>query len=527
MIPAGLLRAFAAFALLGMAPATAQEQPLRLVMNTELQVLDPIFTSSIVTRAFGYMVWDTLVGMDSRGEPRPQMLESWQVSDDRLTWTFKLRPGLEWHDGTPVTAEDCVLSIRRWGARDGLGRQLLAASRGLRAVDQQTFILELSRPFGQVLEALGKAATLVPFMMPARLAQTPPGQQIQEIIGSGPFLFRREEWRPGDRVVFRRNPRYRPREEPADGLSGGKVVHFERTEFVSIPDHSTKVSALQAGEIDYLERAPLDFVQPLRRDRRVVVTQGLGNGQTFGVLTLNHGQPPFNDVRMRRAVQQAIQQPEVVAALGLPPEMVQERCLTLFMCGGPYETAAGTEALRETGPERARALLREAGYNNERVVVLHARDSVLIDPIALVALEQLRRAGFNLDIRATDWSSVAQHRTKREPVEQGGWSVTPLVWTGFDMANPITNPALVYNCSNVYPGWWCDQGQVPLLEEFAVEADPAQRREIAARLQARAHENVSVVILAQYASPAVYRADLRGVLDVGMPVLWNIQRVRR
>ncbi|MBV1796595.1 hypothetical protein KSF81_05745 [Siccirubricoccus sp. G192] len=281
MRPAGLLGALAALALLGAAaPAAAQQQqqPLRLVMNTELQVLDPVFTPSVVTRTFGYMVWDTLVGVDSHGEAKPQMLESWQISDDRLTWTFKLRPGLEWHDGAPVTAEDCVLSIRRWGARDGLGRQLMAAARGLRVVDEKTFVLELARPFGQVLEALGKASTLVPFMMPARIAQTPPNQQIQEVVGSGPFLFRREEWRPGDRVVFHRNPRYRPREEPADGLAGGKQVHLERAEFVSIPDHSTKVAALQAGEIDYLERAPLDFIQPLRRDRRVVVTQGLGGG---------------------------------------------------------------------------------------------------------------------------------------------------------------------------------------------------------------------------------------------------------
>ena len=504
--------------------AAAEQQPLRLVMNTELQVLDPVVTPSVVTRTFGFMVWDTLVAPDSKGVMRPQMLEGWKVSDDRLTWTFKLRPGLEWHDGTPVTAEDCVLSIRRWGQRDGLGRQLMAAARGLRPVDQSTFVLELNRPFAQVLEALGKAATLVPFMMPARLANTPPNTQIQEVVGSGPFLFRREEWRPGDRVVFHRNPRYRPRAEPADGLAGGKVVHFDRAEFVSIPDHSTKVAALQAGEIDYIERVPLDFIELLRSDRRVVVTKGLGGGQIMGVLTLNHTQPPFNNVLIRRALQQAINQKDVVAATGLPADMVRQQCLSFFMCGGPYESDAGTEALRNPSIERARSLLREAGYNNEPVVVLHSRDSALIDPIAMVAIDQMRRAGFNVDVRSTDWSTVAQLRTKREPVGEGGWSVTPLVWTGFDMENPMANPAMVYNCANVYPGWWCDEGQVSLLKQFSEEADPAKRRALAAQLQARAHENVSVVILGQFASPAVYRSDLQGVLEVGFPVLWNIQR---
>ena len=511
------------------APAAAQQdqRPLRLTMNTELQTLDPVVTPSVVTRAFGFMVWDTLVSPNSRGEMRPQMLEGWQISDDRMTWTFRLREGLEWHDGTPVTAEDCLASLRRWGARDGLGRQLMAAAREWRVVDQRTFVLVLARPFGQVLQALGKTATLVPFMMPARLANTPPATQLPEIIGSGPFLFRREEWRMGDRVVFRRNPRYRPRSEPADGLSGGKVVHFERAEFVSLPDSTTRVAALQTGEIDYLERLPLDFVEPLRRDRNLVVTPGMGPAQIFGALTINHTQPPFNDIRFRRALQAAIVQPEIMAGLGLPAGMFQAQCDTIYMCGGPFATEAGAQFLRNPGPERARALLREAGYNNQPIVVLHSQDSALINPITLVAVEQMRRAGFALDVRTTDWSTVAQRRNNRQPLDQGGWNIVPLVWTGFDMEDPSGNPSLVHNCTNTYPGWWCDEAQRPILEAFLAESDPARQRELAAQLQARVHENVSIVILGQFASPGAYRANLRGLLDVGFPVLWNIQRAGR
>lgn len=515
-------------ALLGAATGVqAQEQPLRLTMNNELQTLDPIVSPSVVTRAFASMVWDTLVAPDSQGVMRPQMLEGWEISPDRLTWTFKLRPGLEWTDGTPVTAEDCIASIRRWGARDGLGRQLMGATTSLDATTPDTFVMRLNRPFALVLEALGKTATLVPYMMPARIANTAGTTQITEIVGSGPFVFRREEWRSGDRVVFHRNARYRPRSEPADGLAGGKVVHFERTEFVSIPDHATKIGALQQGEIDYIERAPLDFIDSLRRDRRVVVTSGRGGGEVMGALTFNQTIPPFNDLRVRRAVQQAIEQADVVASTGLPPDMVQQHCYTFYMCGTPYATEAGTESLRSHSMDRARALLRETGYNNEPIVVLHSRDSALIDPIALVAVDQMRRAGFNIDLVSTDWSSVAQRRTNRNPIGQGGWNVVPLVWTGFDMPDPIVNPALVYNCTNVYPGWWCDQRQVPLLRQFSEEPDMARRREIAAQLQTLAHDNVNVVLLGQFAGPAVYRSNLRGVLDVGFPVLWNIQREGR
>lgn len=518
-----------AIAVAAAAPAQAQtDRPLRLVMNTELQVLDPVVTTAFSTRTFGYMVFDTLVSADSRGEMRPQMLESWEISPDRLTYTFRLREGLEWSDGTPVTAEDCVASLRRWAARDGLGRQLMQAARELATVDARTFRLELKEPFGQVIEALGKAAMLVPFMMPARLANTSPSTAITEVVGSGPYLFVREEWRPGDRVVFRRNPRYRPRSEPADGLAGGKVVHIERVEFVSIPDSSTRVNALQAGEVDLLERVPPDFLDVLRRDRRVTVTQARGGGlELWGGMALNHLQPPFNDIRIRQAVQLALRQPEIVAALGYPDNMVHQQCLTLFLCGGPYATDAGGQRFAREDLPRARQLLREAGYNNEPVVVLHATDSALINPMGLVAIEQMKRLGLNVDVRSTDWATVSQVRARRGPVSEGGWSAIPLVWTGFDMENPMTNPVVLYNCSNAFPGWWCDERQVPLLQAFSTETDMAKRRELAARIQEYAIEHVNLIALGQFAAPAAYRAELQGVIEVGVPVMWNIRRGRR
>jgi peptide/nickel transport system substrate-binding protein len=508
--------------------AHAQDQrPLRLVLNTELQVLDPVMTTAVATRAFGYMVFDTLVGEDSKGVFRPQMLESWVVSDNGLTYTFKLREGLAWSDGTPVTSEDCIASLKRWGARDGLGRQLIQATKEFTAVDARTFKLELKGPFSQVIEALGKTAMMVPFMMPARIANTSPTTAITEIVGSGPFIFVREEWRPGDRVVFRRNPHYKPRNEPADAFAGGKVVHFDRVEFVSIPDASTKVNALLSGEVDLLERAPPDFLQRLGRDRRVQVTQGRGGGlEIYGGMVLNHAQPPFNNPKIRHAVQLALRQPEVVAGLGFPENMTHQQCLTLFMCGGPYATDAGADHFAKENLERAKQLLKEGGYNNERVVVLHASDSALIDPIGLVAIEQMKRLGLNVDARITDWATVSQLRANRGPVADGGWSALPLIWTGFDMNNPMTNPIVLYNCTDGFPGWWCDRRQVPLLAEFAAETDMEKRRAIAARIQVLAHEHVNMVNLGQFASPAVYRAELTGVLETGVPLMWNIQRKR-
>jgi peptide/nickel transport system substrate-binding protein len=209
--------------LLLVAPAWADDSTLRVVMNIELQVLDPQVTTATVTRAFGYMVYDTLIAMDQQGKFHPQMLEKWAVSDDRLTWTFTLRPGLAWHDGSPVTSDDCVASLRRWAVYDGFGKRLMAATDSLTVVDARTFALHLSRPFAFVIEALGKPNAYVPFILPARLVANATAKRITEVMGSGPFIFRKEERRPGDRAVFHRNPAYQHRAEPADGLAGGKV----------------------------------------------------------------------------------------------------------------------------------------------------------------------------------------------------------------------------------------------------------------------------------------------------------------
>src|SRR5690606_25490992 len=139
---------------------------------------------------------------DANNEPQPQMVGDWQVSEDGLTYTFTLRDGLMWHDGQPVTAEDCVASIKRRGAKDGMGAALMEYTASLTAVDDKTVELELSQPIGFVIDALAKIDSNVPFMMPKRLAETDPNEQITEVIGSGPFRFVADEWVPGSKVVY-------------------------------------------------------------------------------------------------------------------------------------------------------------------------------------------------------------------------------------------------------------------------------------------------------------------------------------
>ncbi|MBV9824621.1 MAG: ABC transporter substrate-binding protein [Alphaproteobacteria bacterium] len=520
------LRFVAAFAvgILLYASGARAENVIRASLNTELTVLDPIVSTINATRVFAYLVFDELIGIDNEGHYHPQMLEGWQISDDRLTYTFKLRDGLKWSDGTPVTAEDCVASIKRWGKRESLGKQLMAATRDMQPVDAKTFLLELNEPFAFVIEALGKPGNTIPVMMPARIAATDPATPVKEIVGSGPFIFHQREWKPGDKAVFTPNPYYKPRSEPAEGLSGGKVVKVDRVELISIPDQAMRVAGLQTGELDLLEVVPFDFISALRNDPSVTIPEQHGVQQMMQILSINHVTPPFNDIRIRRALQAAIVQEDVVSSLGLPPNMFLKKCLSIYMCDAPGTTDAGTDVYKNAGTEHARELLKEAGYKNEPVVLLHASTSALLNSAGLVYADLMKKAGFNVDIHTSDFSTVAQKRTSRAPVEQGGWSVIPIVWNGIDLVNPLADTAISTNCNEFNPGWYCDPAQTELLKRFAVTTELAERRQLADQLQAAFHRNVNYVLGGQFSAPAAYRSDLKGVIPFGFPVFWNMER---
>jgi peptide/nickel transport system substrate-binding protein len=508
----------------GVTAVQAADRVVRASLNTELQVLDPIVTTINATRVFAYLVFDELIGIDNEGRYHPQMLDGWQVSDDRMTYTFRLRDGLLWSDGTPVTAEDCVASIERWAKRESFGREMMDATQELRPVDAKSFVLQLKEPFGYVIEALGKPGNTIPVMMPARLARLDPMKAVPEVIGSGPFIFRQKEWRPGDVAVFDRNPNYQPRPEPADGLAGGKLVKIDRVELVSMPDQAIRVAALQSGELDLLEVVPFDYIPALRADPDITIAPQRGVQQMMQLLGINHAQAPFNNPKIRQALQAAISQQEVLASLGLPPDMYLNQCESIYMCDAPGTTDAGTEVYKTAGIEHARALLKEAGYNNEPVVLLHAATSALLNNPGLVYADLMKKAGFNVDVRTSDFATVAQKRMLKDPVSEGGWSAVAVVSNGIDLLNPLANPTVTNNCAEHYPGWYCDPVQSDLLRRYSIATGEDDRKALAAQLQAAFHKNVNMVLGGQFSAPAALRANLHGLIPFAFPVFWNIER---
>lgn len=504
--------------------AFAAGKTITAVMHSDLRVIDPIMTTAYITRDHGYMVYDTLLATDSSFKIQPQMAD-WKVSDDKLTYTFTLRDGLKWHDGTPVTAEDCVASLQRWGKRDGMGQKLMDFTASLEATDAKTITLKLKEPYGLVLDSLGKPSSLVPFMMPKRLADTPGDKPIPEQIGSGPFKFVQAEFQPGVKAVYEKNKDYVPRKEPANWTSGGKVVKVDRVEWITMPDAQTAVNALQSGDIDFMENLPYELLPILEANKDITIDVSNKFGfQTLGRMNFLH--PPFDNVKVRRAAFLAMNQKDVLDAL-VGNAKYQKICGAIFVCGTPLETDVGAETLTKgSGMAEAKKLLAESGYDGTPVVVLAPGDVVTLKAQPVVAAQLLRDAGFKVDLQATDWQTVVTRRASQKPPKEGGWNMFFTNWAAPDVANPVANVSVGGRGKN--GGWfgWAEDARIEeLRDKFARASSPDEQKKVAADLQKHAYEQVIYIPLGQYLAPSGWRKSLSGVLDgPATPVFWNVDK---
>jgi len=516
------LSALVSASLAAFSPADAKT--ITAVMHSDLRVIDPGITTAYITRDHGYMVYDTLLAEDANFKIQPQMAE-WKVSDDKLTYTFTLRDGLKWHDGTPVTAEDCVASLKRWGRNDGMGQKLMDFTVSLEATDARTITLKLKEPYGLVLESIGKPSSLVPFMMPKRLAETPPGQQIKEQIGSGPFKFVQAEFQPGVKAVYEKNKDYVPRKEPPSWTSGGKVVKVDRVEWITMADAQTAVNALQSGDIDFMENPAWDILPVLSANPELKVeTLNKLGFQTLG--RMNFLYPPFDNVKVRRAALLAMNQKDVLDALVGNPEFYKV-CGAVFVCGTPLASDLGAESLvKGNGMAEAKKLLAESGYDGTPVVLMAPGDVVTLKAQPIVAAQLLRDAGFKVDVQATDWQTVVTRRASQKPPKEGGWNIFFTNWVGADVVNPVANVSVGGRGKN--GGWfgWAEDAKVEALRDaFARSSSPEEQKKIADEVQKENYDQVIYIPLGQYLIPSVWRKSLIGVLDgPATPIFWNIDK---
>jgi peptide/nickel transport system substrate-binding protein len=506
----------------GSAAVWAQTKTLRFVAHADVKILDPTFTTAYISRNFGYMVYDTLFAQDANGVPKPQMVDRYTASKDGKQWSFTLRPGLKFSDGNAVTSADCVASLQRWSGRDSIGRAMTAAGAEWKAVDATTFTLTLKEPFGLVLDGLAKPSGFPPVILPERLAKLPTTAPLTEVVGSGPFLFKRDEWVPGSKAVFLKNPAYVGRKESPSGLAGNKTAHFDRVEWLYLPDSNSSTAALKNGEVDMIEQVPPDYITPLRGDANVKVGSG---GAYQGFIVFNQLFPPFNNAKAREAVLHAVNQERFVAGMGYPLDMRTTYCATWFICGGPNQTDAGAEPFRKVDLAKARQLLVESGYKGEKIVVLVPTDITYLNAAALVTVQTLKSIGMNVDAQTSDWATITGRRAKKDAPETGGWNIYVTVAGEFDVNSPMTNAYLSAACGTALPGWPCDKTLDELRAAWVRETVPAKRKEALDRFQMRAFEAVPYAYFGQYSPAYAARKSIKNLdLDWGIPTLWALDK---
>jgi peptide/nickel transport system substrate-binding protein len=512
-----------AAAVLPALPATAQQKVLRFIPQADLRILDPIATTAYITRNHGYMVYDTLFAIDEKFAVKPQMVDKWEVSKDGLTYTFILRDGLRFHDGQPVKSADCIASIDRWARRDALGQKLAEATESWTAVNDTTFRLRLKKPFPLTLDALAKPSSNVPFIMPERIAKTDAFKNIEDPTGSGPFRMVKEEWVPGNKVVYVRNTAYVPRKEPPSWASGGKVVKVDRVEWIYIPDSATAAAALNAGEADIWEQLPPDLIPVLSRNKDVTV-RNIDPLGSMGMLRFNFLHPPFNNEKMRQALLHVVNQQDYVIGIAGSPKNGHP-CYSYFTCGTPLSSETAADSLKGRRDfDKAKQLVKEAGYKGERIVIIDATDQPIVHAQSLITLENLKKLGLNAEIQAGDWGTLITRRAVKEPVDKGGWSIFHTWLVGPDMVNPAVNFPIRGTGDKAWFGWPTDAKMEELREAWFNATDAATSKKVADAVQRRAFEFVPFVPTGQFILPTAYRSNVSGLIIAPINLLWNVEK---
>ncbi|MCW3149328.1 ABC transporter substrate-binding protein [Stutzerimonas stutzeri] len=489
---------------------------LVVASHARLTNLDPVTSTAYVTRSHGYMVYDTLFALDENLRQRPQMAETWTSSSDLKTWHIKLRDGLKWHDGTAVTAEDCVASLERWGKRDGAGQQLFKNIKSITVEDNQNFTIVLNEADVGIIRTLGKVSVNVPFMMPKRLAQTDAFTPITEAIGSGPFIYQAAK-KSADKAVYVRNPDYMPRRDPQSQAAGAKVAGVDVVEWRYYPAQQDAVQKLIDGKVDYVESPSTRLVSLMEGNPDITVasTDPLGN---VAMARFNHQQAPFDNPGVRRAVLMAMQQDAYMSA-ALGDERYWRNCYSVFPCGTPLANEAGSEVMKQGDLTAAKQALKDAGYDGTPVVLLNPTDTPVMAAFTQVTADLLQQLGMVVEVRDMDWAALLEQRENRASVADGGWSMFHTWWNAVDL---IDTSAIAFS-GDAKSGWfgWAEDAELEQLRAKAAKASGAEKAALAAQIQQRLWDIGAFAVLGQFFEPVAFRADLQGITSP-MQFYWGV-----
>jgi peptide/nickel transport system substrate-binding protein len=479
---------------------------LRVGMTGEPPTLDLHATTTVITREIGIHIFETLLALDAKYQPVPHLIEGHEILDGGRRYVLRLRKDVKFHNGKALGSADVVASLRRWGGMATTGK---AAWKNVESVDAKgptTVEIRLKDVSPSLLTALAVPDNAA-VIYPEEAVKAAGDGQIKDFIGTGPFRF--VEHRPDRHIKLARFDGYVPRAEPASGLAGARLALVDELYFMPVPDYATRQAGIMTGEYAYIQQVKGDQYERIRSSAGVepVVVKPYG----WVTMVLNTKQGVMADRRMRQAIQAAVDiEPMMLAGMGhkdfyrLDPG--------LFFQEQAWHSKAGAALYNQRDKDKARRLLKEAGYTGQPVRWIVTTEYEHHYKPSLVGKAQLEEIGLKIDLQVSDWATVVQRRNK------------PELWDVFTTAIVFpTEPSssAVVLCD--WPGWWCPAEKEQLLQALGKEMDPKKRFAIWEKIQAMFYEDAARIRLGDYFRLDARRKDVQGHRPGPYLHFWNVR----
>ncbi len=488
---------------------------LKIVPQGSLKSLDPQWTTLIVTAHVKRHMQEALFHPDANFSLQPFLVKDFSTSADGLTWTFGLREGLKFHDGTAVTAADVVGSFNRV-AEKAIVWKLVRSDFGavMSAVDDQTIQVLLEKPTGLVIDGLNIEQSFSPVIVPQAIYSLPQSETAETSIGTGPFKF--VEWLPGDRWIAERWDDYKPAPGPSSSLAGGHTVYFDRIEWIEVPDMASRLAALETGQMDILDEFKADFAQQVRdnSDLNLFINKP-GNGAG---LWLNHVREPFNNKEMRRAVQIAYPVDKAMTGAVGDPDFWR-RCPIVIGCGTKWDTPAARvtaeQYLYQERLDEARQIVEREGYKGYKMRVMQPLDMPVLPDEAAITAELFEDLGFDVELQSMDWATLGTRRAD------------PDLWEAFHTwsgASRVLSPLIASWIQK--EGWFNNYQDITgtmteLYSEYANALTEEGQIEASAKISNFVHEDIATVQYAEFFPPLASRTYVKNWNPIPFPLLWD------
>lgn len=476
---------------------------LRVGIAAQPPSLDPHLSTVISTRDVTRQIFESLVTVNSKYEVVPQLAESVEQSEDGKTYTFPLRKGVLFHNGKEMTAEDVVASMNRWKeTASSIPTPLKEGT--FEAKDEHTVVLQVTEPSALILPILAKTLQFAA-IMPKEVVEAADEKGINEFVGTGPFKF--AEWKQDQYIHLTQYEDYQPLEETADGLAGKKEALVDDVYFDVVPDAATQVAGIQTEQYDIVTDLPNEYYEQVTNTPNLNVEVSSYGHQAL-LFDKNDGW--FTDIKMRQAVNAALDMDAILKAAFINEDLYRVSSSNVSEDKTLWYSEAGKENYNQHDLEKAKRLLKEAGYNGEKITLLSTRDYAHIYNSSVVVKEQLAEVGMNVELEVYDYATVMERRA-----DPKNWE---LFITGFaDGATPIDKE---YYDPEYFDGPMDDKA-TELIHAFETSATQEEAQNVWNELQGYLWESLPIIKFGDFMKLSAYTDKVQGYTFLDGPVLWN------